>query len=253
MKILVTAKRVPDPDARLRITGDGTGIVEGDLAFVINPFDAIALEEALQIRERRSSSAEILVVSIGGLPCEDILRIGMAMGADRALLVRDDRRLDPWNIARILAALVAREHPDIVLLGKQAIDDDSNQVGQMLAALLDWPQATFASKIDFDASDERILRVERETDEGLQRVRLRLPAVLTADLRLNEPRYASLPSLMKARKKAIEHLRLEELDVVVTPRVELVGLELASSHRTCTRVSDVAELLTRLRNEAKVL
>jgi electron transfer flavoprotein beta subunit len=254
MKILVPTKRVPDPDQRLRIRADGRGIDE-DLPFVINPFDAIALEEALRIRERLTEGVEVVAVGIGSDLYEKELRTALAMGADRALLVACDPSPDPWLVARLLKAIAGREQPDLVLMGKQAVDDDANQVGQFLAALLDWPQATFASRIELvDAEPgKRAVRVARETDQGLETVRVRLPAVITTDLRLNEPRYASLPSIMKARKKPIERLDYQELGVGREPRIEVLRLELASSQRTCTRVKDVDELVRRLRQEAKVI
>jgi len=255
MKILVPTKRVPDTDQRIRLRPDGSGIDEENLPFVINPFDAIALEEALRIRERQSEAVEIIAVGIGSDLYEKELRTALAMGADRALLVACEEPLDPWLVARLLAAIVKREHPDLVLMGKQAVDDDANQAGQFLAALLDWPQATFASRIEFEksASGKYGVRVARETDLGLETVRVHLPAVITTDLRLNEPRYASLPSIMKARKKPIERLDYQQLGATIEPRIELLRLELASSQRTCQRVKDVDELVHRLRHEAKVI
>jgi electron transfer flavoprotein beta subunit len=254
MKILVATKRVPDPDQRIILQPNGAGIDESSLSFVINPFDAIALEEALRIRERMSSLVEVVAVGIGGSAYEDTLRRALAMGADRALLVNCDHGLDSWNVAGVLKAVVQREKPSLVLMGKQAIDDDANQAGQFLAALLDWPQATFASRIELDSLEEGCrVRVARETDAGLETVRVRLPAIITTDLRLNEPRYASLPSIMKARKKPIESLNLETLRVKLEPRVETVRLEFATSNRTCTRVKTVGELIDRLKHEAKVL
>jgi electron transfer flavoprotein beta subunit len=249
MKMLVAAKRVPDANQRLRLRGDGTGIDDAALAFVINPFDAIAIEEALRIRERLGTG-EIVVASLGRAECEETLRTALAMGADRAVHISTDETFDPWNVARLLAALVARERPELVLLGKQATDDDANQVGQFLAALLDWPQATFASRVELDAG---WARVARETDAGIETVRVKLPAVVTADLRLNEPRYSSLPSLIKARKKPLERLSTASLGLVVEPRVTLSRLEIASTERVCKRVPDVADLVRCLRDEAKVL
>jgi electron transfer flavoprotein beta subunit len=255
MKIVVPTKRVPDPDQRIRLRSDGSGIEEEGLPFVINPFDAIALEEALRIRERLSEAVEVVAVGIGRALYEKELRTALAMGADRAVLVACDLPLDPWHVARLLAAIVGRERPDLVLMGKQAVDDDANQVGQFLAALLDWPQATFASRIEFVGveSGKRVVRVARETDAGLETVRVGLPAVITTDLRLNEPRYASLPSIMKARKKPIERIEYQQLGVPVEPRIEVLRLELATCQRTCQRVKDVDELVQRLRHEAKVI
>lgn len=248
-RILVPTKRVPDTDQLIRVREDGLGIEEAQLPFVINPFDAIALEEALRIGEQRED-VEVLAVGIGDESYEDELRTALAMGADRALRVDSPGSLDPWNVARVLAAVVANQHPDLVLMGKQAVDDDSSQSGQFLAALLDWPQATFASRIELE---ETAARVSRETDLGIETVHVTLPAVITADLRLNEPRYASLPGILAARKKSIEQLTLAELEIEVEPRVELLGLEAVSSNRTCTMVDDVDQLLTCLRNDEDIL
>ncbi|REJ95052.1 MAG: electron transfer flavoprotein subunit beta/FixA family protein [Planctomycetota bacterium] len=250
MKILVPTKRVPDTELKIRLTADGSGVDEAQLSYIVNPFDAIALEEAIRMREGAHPDAEIIVVGIGGADYEKQLRTGLAMGADRALHVGSEESLDPWNAAQLLLAVVRRESPDLVLLGKQAVDDDANQTGQFLAALLDWPQATFASKIEFA---EDAVRVDRETDLGIETVQVRLPAVITADLRLNEPRYASLPSIMKARKKPIEEISAADLGVTLEPRVRVVGFEIASAERTCRKVATADELIECLRNEAKVL
>jgi len=254
MKFLVPIKRVPAPEQRILVGADGH-VDFSRLAFAINPFDAIALEESLRIRERGEGSVEVLAVTIGGAECEEQLRTALAMGADRALLVAAaPTTLDSWCVARLLAAVVRREKPNVVLMGKQAIDDDANQAGQFLAALLGWPQATFASLVDFDfAAQPARVRVARETDLGIETISAALPVVITVDLRLNEPRYASLPSIMKARKKPIEHTSCEELEVLIEPRVELIRLESASSQRAGVRVKDVPELVHRLRNEAKVI
>jgi electron transfer flavoprotein beta subunit len=253
MKILVAIKRVPAPEQRVSIGPNGQ-IDESGLSFVINPFDAIALEEALRIREAGQHPAEILAVSIGPEACEEQLRTALAMGADRALRVGFEGLLDPWNVARILAAVARRENTNLVLMGKQAIDDDSNQAGQFLSAVLDWPQATFASRIRLEDAPKPITAlVERETDAGIETVRVGLPAVITTDLRLNEPRYASLPSIIKARKKPIEQIAAGDLGITPERRVELLRLELASSQRTCVRVKDVPELIHRLQHEAKVI
>lgn len=250
MKIVVPTKRVPDTDASIRVRDDGWGIETADLAFQINPFDAIALEEAVSIRERRHEQVEVLAVSVGRIDCEQELRVALAMGADRAVLIRHDDPLDPWNVARLLAAVVRREKPDLVLMGKQAVDDDSNQTGQFLAALLDWPQATFASKLEFVAGG---LEVDRETDAGIERVRVLLPAVVTTDLRLNEPRYVSLANILRAKGKPIRNVASADLDVTIEPRVRLLGLEAPPRRRVGVRVPDVPELLRRLRDEARVL
>jgi electron transfer flavoprotein beta subunit len=251
MRILVPTKRVPGPDERVRVRPDGSGIDETGVSHVVNPFDAIANEEALRIRERTSGDIEVVAAGIGDDDYEAVLRTALAMGVDRAILVRSEERLDPWSVANILAAVVKREGSDLVLMGKQAVDDDSNQTGQMLAGLLDWPQATFASRLEF--VEAKKLRVARETDLGLESVAIGLPAVVTTDLRLNEPRYASLPALMKAKKRPIETLSVAELGVTIAPRIRIVHLEQSSMDRTCVRVKDVAELVHRLRHEAKVL
>jgi electron transfer flavoprotein beta subunit len=249
MKILVPAKRVPSTDEPVRIRPDGAGIEPG-AAYIINPFDAIALEEALRIRER-GSDVEIVAVAIGNADFEAELRTALAMGADRALRVDCEDALDPWNVAQALAAVVRREQPDLVLMGKQAVDDDSNQAGQMLAGILDWPQATFASKIEF--IEPRRLKVARETDRGLETVLIGLPAVITTDLRLNEPRYASLPALMKAKKRPIETISHRDLGVPFEPKIRVLHLEKLVVDRECVRLVDAAELVRKLRFEAKVI
>ena len=251
MKILVPTKRVPSTDERVRIRPDGSGIEDASLAYMINPFDAIALEEALQIREQRGSNVEVTAIGIGNADFESELRTALAMGADRALRVDFDGCHDPWSVAQTLAAVVRREKPDLVLMGKQAVDDDANQAGQMLAGLLDWPQATFASKIEF--VEPARLSVARETDRGLETILIRLPAIITTDLRLNEPRYASLPALMKAKKRPIETISCQDLGVSPEPKVRLVRLEQVTIDRTCERVADAAELVHKLRYEAKVI
>jgi len=251
MKILVPTKRVPSTDERVRIRPDGSGIEDMGLAYMINPFDAIALEEALHIREQRGSEVEVIAVGIGNADFESELRTALAMGADRALRVDFDGSLDPWSVAQVLAAVVRREKPNLVVMGKQAVDDDANQAGQMLAGLLDWPQATFASKIEF--VEPARLSVARETDRGLETILIRLPAIITTDLRLNEPRYASLPALMKAKKRPIETISCQDLGVSPEPKVRLVRLEQVTIDRTCERVADAAELVHKLRYEAKVI
>ena len=250
MKILVPTKRVPDTDQRIRVLPDGSGIEAESLPFVINPFDAIAVEEALRIGESSDEDVEVIAVGIGEEKYETELRTALAMGADRAVLVCCDATLDPWNVARILCAMVAREEPDLILMGKQAVDDDANQTGQFTAALLDWPQATFASKIELA---DRTATVSRETDHGIEVVRVELPAVITTDLRLNEPRYASLPSILKARKKPIERIDVMELDVVIDPRIEILSMQSSATGRRCEIVADADALVDRLRNEVKVI
>jgi electron transfer flavoprotein beta subunit len=253
MKILVPSKRVPDPDQRIRIAASGHGIEKDELPFVLNPFDAISIEEALRIRDENRAGedeGEVVVVGIGEEAYEKELRTAMAMGADRALLVECEIAPDPWNVARILQAVVEREQPALILMGKQAVDDDSNQVGQFLAALLDWPQATFASKIEFDAGR---VRVTRETDMGIETVSMELPAVITADLRLNEPRYASLPAIMKAKRKPVDRIACADLGIAIEPRVRILEMEPLVSKRNCVQVSSGTELLARLRDEVGVL
>jgi len=250
VKILVPIKRVPDTDQKVQVKPDGSAIVPDGLPFVINPFDAIAVEEALRIRENATDAVEVQAVSIGAEACEQQLRTALAMGADNATLILCEASLDPWNVACILQAFAQRYEPTLILLGKQGVDDDHGQTGPMLAALLDWPQATFASKVEFLDSG---LRVTRETDTGLEIVRVPLPAVVTADLRLNEPRYASMTSIMKARKKTIERLTTTDLGVAIEPRVELLGLEAVPSRRKAVRVGSLDELLGKLRDEEKVM
>jgi electron transfer flavoprotein beta subunit len=251
MRILVPTKRVPSNDQPVRVRPDGSGIDGDALAHMLNPFDAIALEEALCIRERRGSDVEITAVGIGNADFESELRTALAMGADRAVRVDFEGAIDPWVVAQVLASFVHREKTDLVLMGKQAVDDDSNQAGQMLAGILDWPQATFVSKIEFTDPDR--VRVARETDRGLETVVIRLPAVITTDLRLNEPRYASLPALMKAKKRPIEQVPCSELAPSAEPKLRVVRLEPVAVNRDCVRLADAAELVRRLRYEAKVI
>ncbi len=250
MKILVPTKRVPDTDQKIKVSSDGTGVQTNTLPFIINPFDAIALEEALRIQEGASDEVEVITVGIGNDEYEKELRAGLAMGADRAIHVSTDELLDPWNVSKVLKVIVEKEAPDLVLMGKQAVDDDSNQAGQFLAAQLDWPQATFISKIELADSKAN---VERETDLGIEKLSLNLPAVITADLRLNEPRYASLPNIMKAKKKPIDSIPLTDLGIEIEPKIEIISVEAPSSIRSCKKVETVDELLTLLRDEAKVL
>ncbi len=251
MKILVSLKRVPDPDTKIRIKPDGSGIELDGVKFAVNPFDAIALEEALRIEEKLGE-IEIVVVSIGGDECIEQLRVGLAMGADRALLVKTSDTLDALAIAKILSAVYHREKPDFVLMGKQAIDDDSNQAGQMLAALLGIGQATFVSKLELMENNTQA-RCGRETDAGIETVTVRLPAVITTDLRLNEPRYVSLPGIMKAKKKPLEEIELATLGVVATSRTRVLKLEAPPKRKAGVRVKSVDELVDKLKNEAKVI
>jgi electron transfer flavoprotein beta subunit len=247
MKIVVPTKRVPDTDQKIVAAADGSSIATEHIPFVINPFDAIALEEAVRISEKSSEPVAVLAVGIGEADYEQQLRTALAMGATRAMHVACDWPLDPWNVARLLQAVIERERPDLVLMGKQAVDDDANQTGQFLAALLDWPQATFASKIEIQNGS---LRVERETDRGIETLNLPLPAVVTTDLRLNEPRYASMAGIMKARKKPLENVATADLNVTLEPRVEVLRYHSSESERRCERVKSVDELMKRLSSTA---
>jgi electron transfer flavoprotein beta subunit len=242
MKILVTCKRVPDTDQKIHVKEDGSGIDDSNLAYVLNPFDAIAVEEALRVREEDKSGDEIQIVAVGvgTTDYEAELRTALAMGADRAILVENSTLMDPWTVANTIAAVVERELPDLVLMGKQAVDDDANQTGQFLAALLQWPQATFASKIEFGGLG---LRVARETDQGIEEIEVPLPAVVTADLRLNEPRYASLPSILKARKKEIEIIPHADLQIDVATQLEVLSMKSEISQRSCVMLEDVSSLM----------
>jgi electron transfer flavoprotein beta subunit len=251
VKILVTVKRVPDPETTIRVKPDGSGIVTDNIKYVINPFDEIAIEEALRIKEKLGSS-EVVLASIGTKVVTEQLRTGLAMGADRAILVLCEQELDSLAVSRILAKLVERESPEFVLMGKQAIDDDANQAGQMLAALLDWPQATFASKVEL-AADQKSVQVTREVDGGLESVGFALPGIVTADLRLNEPRYASLPGIMKARKKEIKEVPVAELGVDITPRLKVQRVDPPAKKEAGKKVETVQALLDLLHTEAKVI
>ncbi len=251
MKILVAVKRVPDPNATIKVKPDGTGIVTDNLKYVVNPFCEIAIEEALRIKEKVSGT-EVVIVSIGGKVSQEQLRTGLAMGADRAILVIAEQELDSVGVARILEKLVRTENADLVLLGKQAIDDDANQAGQMLAELLGWPQATFASKVELSA-DQKAATVTREVDGGLEDVSFALPGIVTADLRLNEPRYASLPGIMKARKKELKEIPVADLGIDVTPRLKVLSLASPPKRQAGKVVGSVQELVNLLHTEAKVI
>src|SRR5215471_4476089 len=251
MKILVPLKRVPDADTRIRLKPDGSGIETDGFKYAVNPFDAIALEEALRLEEKLGE-IDIVVVSIGGADSIEQLRTGLAMGADRAILVQTDQPLDSLSVAKVLKALVQKENPDFVLMGKQAIDDDSNQAGQMLAALLGVAQATFVSKLELLDNNTRA-RCGRETDAGIETVEVKLPAVLTTDLRLNEPRYVSLPGIMKAKKKPLEEIALSDLNLAVASRTQVLKLEPPPQRKAGVRVKTVDDLLDKLRHEAKVI
>jgi len=251
VKMLVTVKRVPDPETTIRVKPDGSGIVTENVKYVINPFDEIAIEEALRIKEKLGGG-EVILVSIGAKVVSEQLRTGLAMGADRAIFVACDQELDSLAVARLLAKIVEKENPDLLLLGKQAIDDDANQAGQMLAALLGWPQATFASKVELSA-DQKSVQVTREVDGGLETIAFVLPGIITADLRLNEPRYASLPGIMKARKKEIKEIAVSELGVDTTPRLTIQKLAPPAKKQGGKKVETVQALVDLLHTEAKVI
>jgi len=251
LKILVPLKRVPDPDTRIRLKPDGSDIDADGVKVSVNPFDASALEEALRIKEQLGD-AELVAVSIGGDEWAEQLRVGLAMGADRAMLVKTDTELDSLAIAKILQAVYLREKPDFVLMGKQAIDDDSNQAGQMLAALLNIGQATFVSKLELLENNSKA-RCGRETDAGIEIMTVKLPAIITTDLRLNEPRYVSLPGIMKAKKKPLEEITLSDLNVTAASRTTLLKLERPPQRKAGVRVKTVDELLGKLKHEAKVI
>jgi electron transfer flavoprotein beta subunit len=249
MKVLVAVKRVVDFNVKVRVKTDGSGVETANVKMSMNPFDEIANEEAIRLREA-GKAEEVVAVSLGEAKCQETLRTALAMGADRAIHVQTDAELQPLAVAKLLKAVVKREQPGLVILGKQAIDDDSNQTGQMLAALLGWAQGTFASKLEL--ADGELL-VTREVDAGLEKVALKMPAVITTDLRLNEPRYASLPNIMKAKKKPIDVLTPEELGVDVTPRLKILRVEEPSKRQAGAKVASVAELVEKLRSEAKVI
>ena len=249
MKILVPVKRVVDYNVKIRVKADSTGVDLANVKMSMNPFDEIAVEEALKLREA-GKATEVVAVSCGLAACQETLRTALAMGADRAILVETDAELQPLAVAKLLKAVVAKESPQLVIAGKQAIDDDANQVGQMLAALLDWAQVTFASKVVADGGK---LTVTREIDGGLETVEVALPAVLTADLRLNTPRYATLPNIMKAKKKPLDTLKPADLGVDVAPRLKTLKVVEPPKRKGGVMVKDVAELVAKLKSEAKVI
>ncbi len=249
MKVLVTVKRVVDYNVKVHPKADGSGVETANVKMSMNPFDEIAVEEAVRLQES-GKATEVVAVSIGVSQCQEVLRTALAMGADRAVLIETDAILEPLMVAKLLEALVEREQPDLVILGKQAIDDDCNQTGQMLAALLGWGQGTFASKLTLG---EQEIEVTREIDGGLETVALKLPAVVTADLRLNEPRYVKLPNIMKAKKKPLETLNPGALGVVLA--TQLITLKVAEppKREAGIKVADAAELIAKLRNDVKVI
>ena len=249
MKILVPVKRVVDYNVKVRVKSDGTGVETAGVKMSMNPFDEIAIEEAVRLREK-GIATEIIAVSMGIAACSETIRTALAMGADRGILVETDVDLQPLAVAKLLRAIALKEEPKLIILGKQAIDDDMSATGQMLAALLNWPQGTFASKLEI-AGDN--LTVTREVDGGLETVALTLPAVVTTDLRLNEPRYASLPNIMKARKKIIDTVKPADLGVDPAPRLTVLTVAEPPKRQAGVKVKSVAELVDKLRNEAKVI
>ena len=249
MKLLVPVKRVVDYNVKVRVKSDGTGVETANVKMSMNPFDEIAVEEAVRLKEKGVVS-EIIAVSAGPTAAQEQIRTALAMGADRGILVEHDGVLEPIAVAKILKALADKEQPQLIILGKQAIDDDMSATGQMLAALLGWGQGTFASKVEIA---DGAATVTREVDGGLETVKLALPAIVTTDLRLNEPRYASLPNIMKARKKPIETVKPADLGVDVTPRLTVLKVEEPAKRSAGVKVGSVAELVDKLRNEAKVI
>jgi electron transfer flavoprotein beta subunit len=249
MKILVPVKRVVDYNVKIRVKPDGSGVELANIKMSMNPFDEIAVEEAIRLKEA-GTATEIVAVSIGPAQASETIRTALAMGADRGILVKADGVVEPLAVAKILKGIVDAEKPGLVILGKQAIDDDSNQTGQMLAALLGWAQGTFASKATIEGDS---ISVIREVDGGLQTVKLKMPAIVTTDLRLNEPRYASLPNIMKAKKKPIEEKTPADYSVDIAPRLQVVKTSEPSGRKSGAKVASVAELVSKLKNEAGIL
>jgi electron transfer flavoprotein beta subunit len=249
MKVLVSVKRVVDYNVKVRVKADGSGVETANVKMSMNPFDEIAVEEAMRLKEA-GVVTEIVVVSCGVQACQETLRTALALGADRAILVETDAELQPLAVAKLLRALCQKESPQLVILGKQAIDDDCNQTGQMLAALLGWPQATFASRVKVEGGKAQ---VTREVDGGLETISIKLPAIVTTDLRLNEPRYVTLPNIMKAKKKTLETLKPDTLGVDVKPRLATLKVVEPAKRKAGIKVPDAKTLVDRLRNEAKVI
>jgi len=249
MKILVAVKRVIDYNVQVRVKEDGTGVVTDNVKMSSNPPDDNAIEEAVRIKEAGKAS-EIIAITVGEEKSQETVRKALAVGADKGILIKTEGIVEPLAVAKVLQKIVEKEKPDLVFMGKQAIDDDCNQTGQMLSALLNWPQATFASKIEIK---DRTLEVTREIDEGLETIEVNLPAIVTCDLRLNEPRYASLPNIMKAKKKPIEVFIAADLGVDITPRVQQIKVEEPPKRKAGIKVASVAELVSKLKNEAKVI
>jgi electron transfer flavoprotein beta subunit len=249
MKVLVTVKRVIDPYVKVRVKSDGTGVETANVKMTINPFCEIAVEQAVRMKEA-GTVTEIVAVSVGVQQCQETLRTAMAMGADRGILIETAAEMQPLAVAKVLKAVIEKEQPKLVIVGKQAIDDDSNQTGQMLAALLNWPQSAFTSNIAIngDAAD-----VTREIDGGLEKLTIKLPAVVTTDLRLNEPRYVTLPNIMKAKKKPLDVIKPEALGVDVTSRLKTLSVQEPPKRSAGVKVADVAELVAKLKNEARVI
>ncbi|WP_425410785.1 electron transfer flavoprotein subunit beta/FixA family protein [Hyphococcus sp.] len=249
MKIFVPVKRVIDYNVKVRVKSDESGVDLANVKMSMNPFDEIAVEEAVRLKEA-GTAEEIVAVSIGPEKAQDQIRQALAMGADRGILIKTDETVEPLGVAKLLKAIAEEEKPDLMILGKQAIDDDSNQTGQMLAALLGWAQGTFASKVE---KDDDKLKITREIDGGLQTISIKLPAIVTTDLRLNEPRYASLPNIMKAKKKPLDVKEVGDFDVDISPRLEIVKVTEPPKREAGVKVESVAELVDKLKNEAGVL
>ena len=249
MKVLVPVKRVIDYNVKVRVKADQTGVETANVKMSMNPFDEIAVEEAVRLQES-GTATEIVAVSIGSQQCQETIRTALAMGADRGILIQTDDEVQPLAVAKLLKAVVDKENPELVILGKQAIDDDSNQTGQMLAALLGWSQATFASKLDIEDGSAN---VTREIDGGLETIKVTMPCIVTTDLRLNEPRYASLPNIMKAKKKPIDQMAPGDLGVDTAPRLNTLKVVEPTKREAGVRVEDVAHLVDKLKNEAKVI
>jgi electron transfer flavoprotein beta subunit len=249
MKVLVAVKRVVDPNVKVRVKADGTGVETANIKMAMNPFCEIAIEQAVRMKEA-GTVTEIVAVSIGLPQCQETLRTALAMGADRGILVDTNVDVQPLAVAKVLKAIVAKEQPGLVIMGKQAVDNDCNQSGQMLAALLGWPQAAFISKLTLNGDHAE---VTREVDGGLENLTIKLPAVVTTDLRLNEPRYVTLPNIMKAKKKPLEVIKPEALGVDVTPRLTTLKVEEPPKRGAGVKLADVAELVNKLKNEAKVI
>src|SRR5690242_17154316 len=249
MKVLVSVKRVVDFNVKVRVKPDGTGVETANVKMSMNPFDEIAVEEAVRLKEA-GKATEIVAVSCGPQACQETLRTALAIGADKAILVESNEELQPLAVAKLLKNIIEKEQPKLVILGKQAIDDDSNQTGQMLAALLGWPQATFASKLNLSPDKAE---VTREVDGGLETISIKLPAIVTTDLRLNEPRYVTLPNIMKAKKKPLETVKPADLGVDVAPRIKTLKVSEPPKRGAGVKVPDVATLVAKLKNEAKVI